>query len=257
MPPEETGEDPGQAFSFAKVWTADSDALKELEDQALEHTAATDSWAHALELIAKEQTQTKAAERTGRGVRRKAAIAAENQVLSVVFSAPNNSLTSIQQKLDFLDSPTTKGKPQGRKRKKSESPISDVSDAYVNANLSQSENSSDGSLGYEVKQDIAELGVPAVKPSEVKGYEPPMRLPQSTADPVSRPNPTFASHSKPAHSRKVAVCAMCGNVHQGTCGMIERSENLVHYRELLFTEQSGESFEERVCPFSTPWLFSL
>jgi hypothetical protein len=86
-PPEETGEDPGQAFSFAKVWTADDDALEELKDQALEHMAATDSWAHALELIAKEQTQTKAAERTGRGVRRKAAIAAENQVQSVVLSA--------------------------------------------------------------------------------------------------------------------------------------------------------------------------
>ena len=51
-----------------------------MEDQALEHSAATDSWAHALELIAKEKAQTKAAERTGRGVRRKAAIAAENQV---------------------------------------------------------------------------------------------------------------------------------------------------------------------------------
>lgn len=30
--------------------------------------------------------------------------------------------------------------------------------------------------------------------------------------------------------------------------MTERSENLAHYRQLLFTEQSGESFEERVCP---------
>jgi chromodomain-helicase-DNA-binding protein 4 len=227
-----------------------------LEDQALEHTAATDSWAHALELIAKEQTQTKAAERTGRGVRRKAAIAAENQVQSVVLSAPNNSLTSIQQKLDFLDTPT-KGKPQGKKRKKSESAVSDESDVYVNANLSQSENSSDESLGHEVRQDIAELGVPAVKGSVVKGYEPPKRLSQSTVDPVSRSTPTFASHSKPAHSPKVAVCAMCGNVHQGTCGLTERSENLAQYRQLLFTEQSGESFEERVCPLSTPWLCSL
>ena len=223
-----------------------------MEDRAPEHTAATDSWAHALELIAKEQTQTKAAERTGRGVRRKAAIAAENQVHSVasVLSAPNNSLTSIQQKLDFLDSPT-KVRPQGKKRKKSESAVSDESDVYVNANLSHSESSSDESLGSQVGQDIAELGVPAEKGSVVKGYEPSIRLPQSTADPVNRSNPTFASRSKPAHSRKVAVCAMCGNVHQGTCGMTERSENLAHYRQLLFTEQSGESLEERVCPLST------
>ena len=222
-----------------------------MEDQALEHTAATDSWAHALELIAKEQTQTKAAERTGRGVRRKAAIAAENQVEPIVLSAPNNSLTSIQQKLDFLDSPP-KGKPQGKKRKKSKSAVSDESDVYVSANISQSENWSDGSSGYDIRQDIAELGVPVVK-----GHEPPMRLPQSTTDPVNQSTPTFALDSKPTHSRKVAVCAMCGNVHQGTCGMTERSENLAHYRQLLFTEQSGESFEERVCPLSTPWPCSL
>jgi len=252
-PLEETVEDPGQAFSFAKVWSADNDALEELEDQAPEHTAATDSWAHALELIAKEQTQTKAAERTGRGVRRKAAIAAENQVQSVVLLAPNNSLTSIQQKLDFLDSPTKK-ESQGKKRNKYESAVSDESDVYVSANLSQSENSSDESLGYDAMQEFAELGVPAVKGLMVKGHKPPTRPSQSTAHPVNQSTPTSASHSKLAHSRTVAICAMCGNVHQGTCGMTERSENLVHYRELLFTEQSGDSFEERVCPLSTPWL---
>jgi len=82
-PREETGEDTGQAFTFAKVWTAENEVL-ELEDQELEHTETTDTWAHALELIAKGQAQVKAAERTGRGVRRKAAIAAENQVQSVV-----------------------------------------------------------------------------------------------------------------------------------------------------------------------------
>jgi chromodomain-helicase-DNA-binding protein 4 len=224
-----------------------------LEDQALEHTAATDSWAHALELIAKEQAQTKATERTGRGVRRKAAIAAENQVHSVVPSAPNNLFTSIQQKLDFLDTPT-KSKPQGKKRSKSKikSVVSDETDVYVNANLSQSENSSDESLGNEVRQDIAELGVPAVK-----GHKPPMSLSQPTADPVNRSTGTFTWDSKRTHSQKVAVCAMCGNLHQGSCGMTERSENLGHYRQLLLTEQSGDSFEDRVCPLSTSWLCSL
>ena len=83
--PEETSEDLGEAFSFAKVWTAENDALEEFEDQALEHMEAPDSWAHALKLIAEEQAQMKATERTGRGVRRKAAIAAESQVQLVVF----------------------------------------------------------------------------------------------------------------------------------------------------------------------------
>jgi chromodomain-helicase-DNA-binding protein 4 len=233
-----------------------------LEDQAFGHTEATDSWAQALELIAKEQIQTKATELTGRGVRRKAAITAENQVQSVLLPTPTNSLTFIQQKFDFLDSPI-KDKPREKKRKKSRapSPVSEESDVYVNANLSQSENSSDESMGYEIRQDMAELGVPAVegsamKGSAMKGSEPPMRLPQSTADPVSR-SMASVSNNKPAHSRKVAVCAMCGNVHQGTCGVAERSENLAHYRQLLFTDQTGESFEERVCPLSTPWLCSL
>jgi hypothetical protein len=79
-PREETGEENGQVFTFAKVWTAENEVLEELEDQAPEHTETTDTWARALELIAKEQAQSKAAERTGRGVRRKAAIAAEYQV---------------------------------------------------------------------------------------------------------------------------------------------------------------------------------
>jgi hypothetical protein len=87
--PEERREDSGQAFSFAKVWTAENDALEELEEQANKHTATPDSWAHALELIAKEQEQMKVTERTGRGVRRKAAIAAENQVQFVVLHAAN------------------------------------------------------------------------------------------------------------------------------------------------------------------------
>jgi hypothetical protein len=245
-----------------------------LEGQALGHTEATDSWAHALELLAKEHTQKKATERYGRGVRRKAAIAAENHVQSVVLPSPNSSLTSTQQRLDFLDSPI-KDETRGRKRKKSGSPLSEESDTFVSANLGQSESSSDESLGHDIRQDIAELGVPAVG-----GPEPPTRLPPSTADPVSRPTPTYASHSRPAnslggselptrltlstadpvsrptptyasHSRPAkslesAVCAMCGNLHQGTCGMTERPENLAHYRRLLFTEQTGESFEERV-----------
>jgi len=88
-PREETGEETGQAFTFAKVWAAENDVLEELEDQALEYTETTDTWARALELIAKEQAQSKATERTGRGVRRKAAIAAEHQVQLLVPPVTN------------------------------------------------------------------------------------------------------------------------------------------------------------------------
>ena len=84
--PKEAGEDAG-AFSFAKVWTTENDGLEEVDDRAHKPSEPVDSWAHTLELIAKEQAQTKAAERTGRGVRRKAAIAAGNQVVLIVSVA--------------------------------------------------------------------------------------------------------------------------------------------------------------------------
>ena len=87
--PKEAGEDAGHTFSFAKVWTAENDGLEEVDGQAHKPSEPVDSWAHTLERIAKEQAQMKAAERTGRGVRRKAAIAAGNQVVSIVPLAIN------------------------------------------------------------------------------------------------------------------------------------------------------------------------
>lgn len=81
--PQEAGEDAGHAFSFAKVWTAENDGLEEVDNQAHAPSEPVDSWTHTLELIAKEQAQMKATERTGRGVRRKAAIAAGNQVVLI------------------------------------------------------------------------------------------------------------------------------------------------------------------------------
>jgi chromodomain-helicase-DNA-binding protein 4 len=81
--PKEASEDTGHAFSFAKVWTAENDGLEEVDEHAREPAETVDSWAHTLELIAKEQAQMKTTERTGRGVRRKAAIAAGNQVVSI------------------------------------------------------------------------------------------------------------------------------------------------------------------------------
>jgi len=72
------------------------------------------------------------------------------------------------------------------------------------------------------------------------GFVPP---PGSAS--VSQSTPTPAGHGAAARRQETAVCAMCGNAHQGTCGMTERSENLVHYRQLLFTNETGEPFEER------------
>ncbi|KAI9513073.1 SNF2 family N-terminal domain-containing protein [Russula earlei] len=271
-PPEETGEDSGQVFSFAKVWTAENDTLEELEDQAYD-AEATDSWAHALQLIAKEQGQMKVTERTGRGVRRKAAIAAENQ-----------------QKLNFLGTPV-KDNPRGKKRKKSRATTSEESDAYVNIDPSLSESSGNEAPGDEVTQIMSELGVPVMQGSGMLTSLPKKQLlPASTSDPWLTPRhtqhsgptvlvfpvmersemPTRLSKRQPipaptsgfigqststhvqhsggglsAHSQEIDICAMCGNAHQGTCGMTEHSENLVQYRQILITNQTEEPFEER------------
>ncbi|KAI0307674.1 SNF2 family N-terminal domain-containing protein [Multifurca ochricompacta] len=212
---EDASEEAGHTFSFAKVWTAENDTLEEMDDQAHGHTGPIDSWAHTLDLILKENVKMKAAERTGRGVRRKAAIAAGNQ-----------------QKLDFLDTPV-KDKPRGRKQKRSRSTLSDESDIYVNANLSQSENSSDGLANEVVREDIVEPGVTATSRPQVQ-----TGLSETQGPPLLVSNVT-------AHPEETPLCAMCGNIHRGTCEMTERSENLVHYRQILFTDQTGESFEER------------
>ena len=111
-PREETSEDTGQAFTFAKIWTAENEVLEDLEDQELEHTEATDTWARALELIAKEQAQVKAAERTGRGVRRKAAIAAENQVQSVVLPDTNRWTYFLSAEIQHFEHPSQRQSPR-------------------------------------------------------------------------------------------------------------------------------------------------
>lgn len=139
--------------------------------------------------------------------------------------------------------------------------MSEESDAYVNAGLSLSENSSDEALGNEVMQDIAGLGVRVMKGS---GAPPSLSIehfqPHSSSDPVSQSTSKYARQDRPdpsARPPETAVCAMCGNIHQGTCDMTERSENLVHYRRVLFTEQTGEPFEERVRPLNIYYLCDM
>lgn len=154
--------------------------------------------------------------------------------------------------VDFLDSPG-KSKPRGKKQKKSRSTASESeSDAYVNPNLSQSENSSDEQLQEDFKQDVAELRNPVVGNSKKStGLSENAFLPPTASASTSRPTPTPAlPHSAATRQQVVAICAMCGNAHQGTCGMTERSENLVHYRQVLFTNETGEPFEERVRPIN-------
>jgi hypothetical protein len=93
-----------------------------------------------------------------------------------------------------------------------------------------------------------------MKHVEISTNLPTQRFPlPPTSGPVSQSNPTYAQQSRldpSAHEQEAAVCAMCGNIHQGTCGMTERSENLVHYRQILLTNQTDDPFDERVRPLN-------
>jgi len=153
--------------------------------------------------------------------------------------------------LDFFDSPVKDKPTKGKKRKKSRSTESE-SDAYINANLSQSGNSSDEPFLEDIRQDIAGLRNPEVGNSKTsKGLSGNEFLPPPASASVSQSTSTRAwpdDHRVAANRQEVAICALCGNAHQGPCGMTARSENLVHYRQILFTNETGEPFQERVRP---------
>jgi chromodomain-helicase-DNA-binding protein 4 len=70
------------SFSFAKIWEADKDSLTEVEDQD-----QGDSWAQTLEKIKaeREKLQSQEIALSGRGVRRRAAIAKVVQFCSLMF----------------------------------------------------------------------------------------------------------------------------------------------------------------------------
>ena len=59
------------AMSFAKVWSAQKNVLDEISDEG--NQVADDSWAMTLQKIAAEQSRSQTQEKSGRGVRRKAA----------------------------------------------------------------------------------------------------------------------------------------------------------------------------------------
>ncbi|KAL5519231.1 hypothetical protein ACEPAH_914 [Sanghuangporus vaninii] len=75
---KESAESSNNAFSFAKVWSAQKDDLDELPD-AVEDEARGDSWAQTLQKIALERQEGENREQTGRGARRKAALATQKR----------------------------------------------------------------------------------------------------------------------------------------------------------------------------------
>jgi hypothetical protein len=70
---QETTTGEGAAFSFAKIWSADKDALEELDTDDPAKEDQDNAWTQTLQRIAEERAKAELVEETGRGTRRKAA----------------------------------------------------------------------------------------------------------------------------------------------------------------------------------------
>lgn len=91
---EQSGQNQPSAFSFAKVWAADKEALTEMDDVTSERAGEVgDSWAQVLAKLEAERGKVRAQEVTGRGARRKAAPSFLPEV-SAYFCIVGSELTS-------------------------------------------------------------------------------------------------------------------------------------------------------------------
>ncbi|KAI0068286.1 hypothetical protein BV25DRAFT_1987089 [Artomyces pyxidatus] len=197
----------GLAFSFAKIWTADKDELEEMEDDPMEDLEPSDSWALELQRIAEELAKEQTQEATGRGVRRKAAMAVKPQ-----------------QKIDLDDTPK-KGKVKGKQRPKSKGSASDESEEYNDpiSNISEdTESEGPGSVPDELVSELQRNG----RLNGARAIDRSSSIPEA---PVDAPTP----------------CGLCGTSHSGPCYMTDSSENLAEYRKLLFFEATDEPIEDR------------
>ena len=250
---QEEAKVPSMTFAFAKVWAADKEGLEEMADEIPESNEPSDSWAQALQRIADERSKVQTNERTGRGVRRKAAVAAsmKPQVLFAIdFIAGCDAdlqALSTQQKYDLEDSPT-KDKSKAKKQDRSKSIISDDSDAYMDTFSMASDN--------EVTDDFT-MVMDDVAPKSTQ----PVHASINGASRLLEPPPQYRT---PENQRSVAVqdreqreCGLCGTRHAGPCTMTESSENLAEYRMLLFNQAKDEDIEERVCDLVVSSLFDV
>ena len=225
---EETSQNQSSAFSFAKVWAADKDALTDMNEGASEHADETDdSWAQVLAKLETERTKTQAQEVTGRGAKRKAAPSFLPQVCTSFLTALIAGLQASQQNLNIVfgsDGSSPENSPEKPKKKKGKKKLLDREDynASVHSSDAESEVGTDASSAA-----LDDLLVGVVKKAK-RGL-------------------TSAIVHDYADRLHENYCGLCGSTHVGTCHMVQNPENLVEYRALLMSEATNkESIEIRV-----------
>ncbi|KAF8846211.1 hypothetical protein BDN67DRAFT_918420 [Paxillus ammoniavirescens] len=207
--------EPGLKFSFAKVWAAEKDTLEEVGD-AVPDIEQGDSWAQALERIAAAKDVAGEQEATGRGVRRKAAVA-----------VPHQQLDFIEGLEETPEKNKGKSKKKGRSSKSGPSSDSDIYTAVQGPGdeTDATTDSMDG--GPESLLVLAKHQKPRYREALPMSFSPPQN--QSTLQ-----------------DDDGQQCGLCGRNHaRGTCTMTDSAQNLVEFREILMNHANDEPWAYR------------
>ncbi|KAH8835703.1 SNF2 family DNA-dependent ATPase [Flagelloscypha sp. PMI_526] len=210
MIPDESTDDkqPGaMSFAFAKVWTAEQDALQEIEEDT-----QVDSWAETLKKITEERDRVAAEEAAqfGRGARRAAAVAAR-QTFEDGFESP--------------------AKPSESKRARS-SEGSAYGGSQPGADSDSDDSGAESAMSVDISMDAAELKGPKhhAQPGQTS-----RKLLQAGYDNTVR-NTAATEH-----------CGLCHAKHGlKQCPMLENTQHLVEYRMMLLDLDCTESDESRI-----------
>lgn len=212
------------SFAFAKVWAAEKEGFRDMEEDA-EEKAQEDAWAQTLARIAEERAKERAKEETGRGVRRKAA---------AVFP---------QQILDLPDTPT-KAKEKDKKGKGKQQAGRSDDDAFDLSEIDDSDGVSTASGAASDDLDISLADQLAKKQKQRRKKS--QHIDVAPSQHASSSVPLSPIHNRLSLGDNDPSCGLCGLEHPNRpCFMTESSENLAEYRRILMTVDSGESIEER------------
>ncbi|TFK77267.1 hypothetical protein BDN72DRAFT_35406 [Pluteus cervinus] len=198
-------------FNFAKVWSADKDALEEVGD-----VDPSDSWAQTLEKITQDRAKAQSEEmaQAGRGVRRKAAVVAQSNMRTTATS----------------DGPAIMNVPQQRS-------------GSVSGSSYSGSDASDSDGGDDMAVDEDPLEVPEAQRRRQSAFlqapHPNGVIPQPSA---------IALGKKPKTYEEKENCGLCGvknHSDSSTCAMVEPSHNLAEFREMLMLHADDEPWEQR------------
>ena len=220
---EATGQNQPEAFSFAKIWASDKDALTEMNDADSEHAnEAGDSWAQVLAKLEAERGKTREQEVTGRGAKRKAA-PSFSQKVSVSFPMALVVGSWMSQQTHDVpigsDGSSAENSPEKPKKKKGKK-LLDREEYSVSAPSSDAESEGGSSVAPDdLMVDVVKKTKRGVTFAPVYGY-------------VDTLNENY--------------CGLCGTIHVDTCHMVQNPDNLAEYRAMLIEVTNEESIETRV-----------